>query len=202
MHIYIHIYIYTYIHMYVYICMYIYIYIYMYTHRSLHREKRSGVGAAAKVSRDIVKLLLMVLLITIQIMRILMCIMIMHLIVFNIVNYVLCWERNFKRFQGRHLDLQSFCDGDSPLPYSTPLLNRLGTALSFCCGLRREIYVSQRWLKGQNVATVLGVVGRGKAASRCLWLLRFSLLAAGDEVRWVRPVPLLRLWISEGFTQA
>ena len=36
----------------------------------------------------------------------------------------------------------------SYLPYSTPLRNRLGAAFGYVCRLRREILISQNWLKG------------------------------------------------------
>ena len=45
------------------------------------------------------------------------------------------------------------------LPYSTPLWNRFGAVLGCFCRLRREILISQNWLKGQNMATMRSAVG-------------------------------------------
>ena len=41
------------------------------------------------------------------------------------------------------------------LPYSTPLRNRCWAVLGWFYRLRREIPISQNWLKGQNMATAI-----------------------------------------------
>ena len=67
------------------------------------------------------------------------------------------------------------------LPYSTPLWNRFGAVLGCVCRLRRAIFVSQNWPKGQNMATIAGAPNgprKPKAAGsgRALWLLVLLLL--------------------------
>ena len=53
---------------------------------------------------------------------------------------------------------------ETPLPYSTPLRNRLGAPFGSFCRLRRETSTSQKWLKGQNMAAIVNASASRYAA--------------------------------------